>query len=182
MFRFTIRDALWLTVVVVGLGPVTASAQEQPPTDNRHADAIKLAFHKLTNSEIDWDETTFGHAGPKVKGRNARAIQSEDVGISSKLLPLLEKEESFIAAHVLLTKMWRVPDADKRRHSKAVSTGYSINYNGLDLRLEWTEEEGQIVKKTTTPDAAAQAKRLSTWWSARFREHPQEFSPSTFVE
>jgi hypothetical protein len=160
------------------------SSEELPPLSSTDESESPLsdAIKDLSNSEVEWRGTTFGHAGPKLVGPNVRIIFKEGVGVSGQLLPLLENDESFIAAHVLLTELWRVSEEEKSRQSTTTRDGYSINYNGLKMKLEWKEESGMIIKTTNISDPSSQRQRLMNWWKSRFRDHPSEFSIKTFVE
>src|SRR5688572_20548585 len=99
MFRFTIRDVLWLTVattLALASSPPALWPQEQNtnPVVQEPDVALTNALKTLKNAELEWDETTFGRAGPKLAGDNARRIAEHGVDIADELLPLLDDKET----------------------------------------------------------------------------------------
>jgi hypothetical protein len=143
--------------------------------------SLAAAFDMLSNDDIDWREMGFGHAGPKIIGTGADRIFEEGVGISERLIPKLDDPKAYMAAHVLLTELWRKPLKDKPIDSKAVSTGYTINYNGLNVTLEWSKVADKFVKSVSVANPELQQERIRNFWLDRLREHPTEFSPKTAV-
>jgi hypothetical protein len=175
MVRYKLRALL----MVLALGPpVLAGSALQAEQDLSLAAALK----ELKNAELDWRETTFGHAGPALVGVNARKLSEQGVDIADELILLLDDKESFIVAHVLLTQLWRVPDRQKDKISTTIRTGFFLSYNGLVLKIEWKEREGEPEKTITVQDETCQQKRLRDWWKARYANHPAEFSAKTVVE
>ena len=136
----------------------------------------------IKNSDVEWKGISFGRAGPVIVGESAKAANEKGVTVAPELIAMLDDADSFVAAHVLLTELWRIPDVDKERICTPISTGYFLSYNGLILRLEWKEENGQIVKSATMPDLDCQRKRIRNWWKDRRRTNPAEFSPMTRVD
>ena len=143
---------------------------------------VSSAISSLKNSDIDWGETTFGRAGPKLVGSNATSLMEQGAKRTKELIPLLDDPQTFVAAHVLLTKLWRIPSQDKELISVPISTGYFVSYNRLTVRIEWADKQGEMVKTITIPDEDCQRKRIRDWWMARYRDYADEFSPTTKVD
>ena len=104
------------------------------------------------------------------------------MGQAPELLKRLEDDDAFEAAHVLLTSLWRVPQKTKKSFSHALSDGFFVCHNGLFVWIRWELVDGEDKKVVDIPDVSCQRKRIREFWSARFREHPEEFSPDTKVE
>jgi hypothetical protein len=180
MFRFTIRDVLWLTVVVAlaatGVVALEAMAQERSSLD-----ATKSAVEKLTDGDIEWDSLGF-HGGPRLTGANAIAVWQRDVSQTPELLKRLNDDKSFIAAHVLLTSLWRVPQRNKNSFSHPLTDGFFVCHNGLNVRITWEAAAEGEKKQIVFPDLDCQRKRVREFWSTRVREHPEEFSTDTKLD
>jgi len=151
--------------------------------DEKAADAgaNESAVQRLLNSDIDWDSLGF-HGGPRLTGENAVSVWKAGVGQAPDLLKRLEDDDAFEAAHVLLTSLWRVPQKKKNSFSHALSDGFFVCHNGLHVRITWAFESGEEKKTVDISDLACQRKRIREFWNARFRDHPDEFSPDTKVE
>jgi hypothetical protein len=176
------RYRLYTLLIVLALGPMMLACSALQAGEGKEESSLAAALKGLKNAELDWRETTFGHAGPALMGVNARKLSEQEVDIADELLPLLDNKDSFIAAHVLLTRLWRVPDRQKERISTTISTGFFLSYNGLVLKVEWRDRDGELEKTVTVQDETCQQKRLRDWWKARYADHAAEFSPKTVVE
>jgi hypothetical protein len=177
-YRYRLRTLL----IVFAVAPPVLGGSALQAQEGEQKSSLAAALKELKNAELDWRGTTFGHAGPAIVGVNARKLSEEGVDVADELLPLLDNKDSFIAAHVLLTRLWRVPDRQKELISTTIRTGFFLSYNGLVVRIEWKDREGKAEKTITVQDEACQQKRLRDWWKARYADHPAEFSPKTVVE
>lgn len=139
------------------------------------------AIEKLSDKDIEWDGLGF-HGGPRLVGENALAIWRRDVRQSVDLIKRLEDDNACVAAHVLLTDLWRVKESKKDTFSHPLSDGFFVCYNGFHVRITWADVSGEVKKTVVIPDLDCQRKRIREFWKTRFREHPDEFSLDTKVE
>lgn len=153
------------------------------PPDETTSDKTEVAtpVDKVNNKDIDWDSLGF-FGGPRLTGDNAIKVRRGDVRQTVQLLKRLEDDDAFEAAHVLLTSLWRVPERKKNSFSHPLSDGFFVCHNGLFVWIRWEFVDGEEKKVIDIPDVPCQRKRIREFWSARFREHPEEFSPDTKVE
>jgi hypothetical protein len=131
--------------------------------------------------QIEWDSLGF-HGGPRLIGENAIMVYRGNVSQTPELMKKLDDEQSFVAAHVLLTDLWRVPQRKKSTFSHALSDGFFVCYNGLYVQIKWEEDGGKEKKTAILSDLNCQKKRIREFWKARLREHPDEFSPDTKID
>jgi len=169
----TVALLVFVTCAVCGLNAQVAD----PDAKERH-DAIK----SLTNADIEWEGFGFGDAGPGVTGANAKQVEELGVAAAKDLIEIVEKEDSFVAAHVLLARAWRIPRKDNDWITLPISTGFVVSYYGLLVKIEWKDVSGRATKTVTIPKMDLQRKRIAYWWKARYRDFPEEFSPDTVVE
>jgi hypothetical protein len=141
----------------------------------------KTRAQRISDAEIVWDSLGF-HGGPRIVGENAVAVYRGNLSQTSDLMKKLDDENAFIAAHVLLTELWRVPQRQKNTFSHALSDGFFVCHNGLHVQLKWEDDLGKEKKTVEIFDLDCQKKRLREFWKTRLREHPAEFSDETKVE
>ena|SRR5688572_12782829 len=162
---------LWILNVFSICFCAAAFADEEATTESE-----RPAVEKLANGDIEWDSLGF-HGGPRLTGANAESVWKAGVSQSPALLKRLEDDEAFEAAHVLLTSLWRVSQRKKNSFSHALSDGFFVCHNGLFVRITWRFEAGKEKKTVEIPDLPCQRKRIREFWLARYRDHPEEFSP-----
>lgn len=135
---------------------------------------------RITDADIVWDSLGF-HGGPRIVGENATAVFRGNVNQTPDLMKKLNDDTSFIAAHVLLTELWRVSQNQKNTFSHALNDGFFVCYNGLNVRIKWVKVQGEEEKSVEIADLSCQKKRLREFWTKRLHDHPEEFSDYTQV-
>lgn len=182
MIKSTFSIVLLLVFGVAISFLIGATVAWDDVTETRGVESVAILdnFKKLNNSEIEWDGWGFARAGPKIVGDNARFISNYGVRYTTELMQLIDKPEAFVAAHVLLTRDWRV--VEKEYSSASIGPGFVVVYNGLTVIVEWKAVGDQAVKTVTIPDEEMQRERIAYWWKSRRRDFPIEFSERTLVK
>jgi hypothetical protein len=182
---FTVRAlALFLTQV---WACVASLAQDSEWGNERYvlsAESIAL----LTNADVDWvGNSLWGrpYARPTLVSGTAKLVQQQGLRHLPEIMKLLDRQESFIVAHVLLTDLWRVPKGQWVWETKSVlindSDVFSTDWNGLKARLTKKYVGRDVVKSVDIPDMEKQFKTIREFWLNRFRDHPKEFSSKAVV-
>lgn len=144
-------------------------------------DEKKTPAERLTDADIEWDSLGW-HGGPRLVGENAIRVFRGTVRQTPELMKKLDDEESFVAAHVLLTDLWRVHFKRKNTFSHGLSDGFFVCLNGLYVQIKWEDDDGKVKKTAIISDLDCQKKRLREFWKTRLKEHPEEFLPETKIE
>jgi len=174
-----IRWPALIATCLFGLALIV-KAEDSDQTGNQ--ERANEALARLLNDEIDWDERGFGNAGPIVKGQNASQVLKAGIGQVEPLIRRLDDPKAVIAAHVCLTKLWRVPNRSKEIFTQSLSDGHFVYFNGLHVRIRWDHEGDEWRKVIDIPDVACQTKRLGEFWVKPYATHSEEFSPDTKLE
>lgn len=170
------RPLLVLSLITAFLLRHTTSAQETAAVHEKQTRA-----ERISDAEIEWGSLGF-HGGPRLIGENAIMVYRGSVAQAPDLMKKLDDEQSFVAAHVLLTDLWRVPQRGKNSFSHPLSDGFFVCYNGLFVRIKWEEVGGKEKKTAIIADLECQKKRIREFWKMRLKEHPEEFLPETKFE